>query len=69
MVYMTLQSKYFNALFIALSNGKFFESILNALDIKYFSAVSRTKHKVVVNQRYSCLCMFIFILHGYIVTY
>ena len=50
MVYMTFQSKDFNTLFFTSSSSKFFKSILNTLDIKYFSAVSRTKYKMVVNQ-------------------
>ncbi len=50
MVYMTFQSKDLNTLFFTFGSSKLFKSILNTLDIKYFSAVSRTKYKMVVNQ-------------------
>ena len=49
MVYMTLQRKNFNALFITLGNSELLESVLSPGNVKYLSSIARAKHKMAVN--------------------
>ena len=69
MVCVAFHGEDVDAMRQALCRRELLKTVFHAGNIEYLPAITGTEHKMVVDQRYSCFGVFIFILHVYIITH
>lgn len=67
MIFITFNCNNFNFKFLTFYFDQLFKSLFNMINQKNFSSISWTKYKMIIYQRYGCICMSVFIFHTYII--
>ena len=68
MIMMTFHGQHFDLVLLTDGQDQLLKAVFHTRDIEYLSAVSGTKHEVIVDQGYSCIGMSIRCIHMYNIT-
>lgn len=69
MIMMTFHGQHFDLVLLTDGQDQLLKAVFHTRNIEYLSAVSGTKHEVIVDQGYSCIGMSIRCIHMYNITF